>query len=369
MHYGFDAKRAFQNATGLGNYSRDLLRILAQRRPGHRYVAYGARHAAGQLAAGVEPRTPDTALGRWLPGLWRLSGLTAQLVRDGVQLFHGLSNELPLGIEKSGVRSVVTIHDLIFERFPELYSPIDRRIYAWKFRGAAERADLVIAVSEQTRADLVEFYGVAPSRIRVVHQGCRLAFQSAPAPGADEAEARRLGLPGRYLLCVGTVERRKNLELVVKAMVGLPEVPLLVVGRETGYANEVRELARRLGVAGRLRFMKTDSAETLAAIYRRAAVSIYPSRFEGFGIPIIEALFCGTPVVTTAGGVFQEAGGPGSAYVAPDDVDGLRQVLADLLGNEGRREAMRVAGRQHARRFEDEAIAERLSAVYRELGG
>lgn len=369
MHYGFDAKRAFQNATGLGNYSRDVLRILAQRRPGHRYLAYGARHAPGQLADGVEQRTPDTAWGRRLPGLWRLAGLTAQLTRDGVQLFHGLSNELPLGIEKSGVRTVVTIHDLIFERFPELYSPIDRRIYAWKARGAAERADLVIAISEQTRADLEEFYGVEPSRIRVVHQGCRLAFQSAPAPGADEAEAVRLGLPDRYLLCVGTVERRKNLELVVRALAGLPEVPLLVVGRETRYADEVRQLARRLGVDGRLRFMRIDSAETLAAVYRRATIALYPSRFEGFGIPIIEALFCGTPVVTTAGGVFQEAGGPGSAYVAPDDVEGLRRVLADLLGDERRRAAMRVAGREHARRFEDEAIAERLSGVYRELGG
>ena len=205
----------------------------------------------------------------------------------------------------------MTVHDLIFERYPELYPPIDRRIYAWKTRRAAERADLVVAVSEQTRQDLVEFYGVEPSRIRVVYQGCRPAFQAEPAPGADEAEARRLGLPDRFLLCVGTVERRKNLELLVQALAGLPEVPLLVVGRETRYAGEVRRLARRLGVEGRLRFIESASAESLATLYRRCTVSVYPSRFEGFGIPIIEALFCGAPVVTTAGGVFPEAGGPG----------------------------------------------------------
>lgn len=369
MHFGFDAKRAFQNTTGLGNYSRDVLRILAQRRPGHRYVAYGPWYVPDRLADGVEPRTPDTTWGRYLPSLWRFAGLTPQLRRDGVELYHGLSNELPLGIERSGIRTVVTIDDFIFERLPGLYQPIDRRIYAHKFRSAAERADLVVAISEQTRRDLIDFYGIDHSRIRVVYQGCRPTFQAVPSPGADEAEARRLGLPDRYLLCVGTVERRKNLELIVKALPSLPEVPLLVVGRETRYAREVRELARRLGVEGRLRFLKTDSAETLATLYRRCTVSIYPSRFEGFGIPIVEALFCGAPVVTTAGGAFSEAGGPGSAYVAPDDVDGMRQVLSELLSDEGRRAAMREAGLRHARRFTDDAIAEGLSRVYREVAG
>jgi glycosyltransferase involved in cell wall biosynthesis len=367
MHLGFDAKRAFQNSTGLGNYSRDVLRILAQQRPGHRYVAYGPRLAEGRLAEGVEGRGPDTALGRLLPSLWRASGLTSQLRRDGVELFHGLSNELPLGIEKSGVRTVVTIHDLIFERFPELYRPVDRRIYAWKFRSAAARADLVVAISEQTRRDLVERYGVAPGRIRVVYQGCHPAFQATPAPGADEAVARQLGLPDRYLLSVGTVERRKNLGLVVKALSGLPDVPLLVVGRETEYAAEVRREARRLGVEGRIRFMKGLSLEGLAALYRRCTVFLYPSRFEGFGIPIIEALFCGAPVVTTAGGVFPEAGGPGSAYLAPDDVEGLRRTLAELLADQGRRAAMAAAGLRHARRFSDQAVAEGLGRVYQEV--
>ncbi len=387
MNYGFDAKRAFQNTTGLGNYARDLLRILAQRRPGHRYLAYGAGKAgapagAGEgpavcpvngggdwLVPGLERRGPDTTWGRCLPRLWRLCGLTAQLRRDGVQLFHGLSNELPLGLERSGVRSVVTIHDLIFERFPALFSPVDRRLYAWKYRSAVARADRIIAISGQTRDDLVELYGVNPSRIRVVHQGCRPAFQAPPAPGADDEVARRLDLPPRFLLCVGTVERRKNLELVVKALPGLPGVPLLVVGRQTGYAGEVRALARRLGVEDRLRFTRTDCAGTLAALYRRCTVSVYPSRYEGFGIPIVEALFCGAPVVTTPGGACQEAAGPGAGYVGPDDVDGMRELLAALLADEGRRAEMSAAGRRHARRFEDEAIAEGLDAVYRELVG
>jgi glycosyltransferase involved in cell wall biosynthesis len=240
MLLGFDAKRAFQNSTGLGNYSRDVLRVLARHYPEHRYLANGPRRVAGRLADGVEPRGPDGALGRFIPSLWRVAGLAAQAARDGVELFHGLSNELPLGLTRTGVRSVVSIHDLIFERFPSLYRPVDRRIYRWKFRSASQRADLVVAVSEQTRRDLVELYRIDPARIRVVYQGCHPVFQAPPDPAADQVAAQRLGLPERYLLNVGTVERRKNLLLAVRALPALPGLPLLVAGRETPYAAEVR---------------------------------------------------------------------------------------------------------------------------------
>lgn len=368
MRLGFDAKRAFQNTTGLGNYSRDVLRILRARFPEHAYLAYGPRLVAGRLPEGVEARGPAGLLGRLAPSLWRVAGLAGQAERDGVELFHGLSNELPLGIERTRVRSVVSIHDLIFERFPELYRPVDRAIYRWKFRRAAERATLVIAISEQTRADLVDLYRIDPRRIRVVYQGCHPLFQAPPDPAADAAAAARLGLPERFLLNVGTVERRKNLLLLVRALPALPGLPLLVAGRETAYAAEVRAEAERLGVAGRIRWLGAGlPLADLAVLYRRCAAFAYPSIFEGFGIPIIEAHFCGAPVVTTAGGVFPEAGGPGAAYVAPTDVDGLAAALRGILDDPARADAMRRAGRAHVERFTDGAVAEALMAVYREV--
>jgi len=165
------------------------------------------------------------------------------------------------------------------------------------------------------------------------------------------------------------VERRKNLGLTVKALAGLPGVPLYVVGRETEYAEEVRQLSHRLGVAGRVRFLPGVGTADLAALYRLATVVLYPSLFEGFGIPIVEALFSGAPVVTTRGGVFPEAAGPGSAYVDPHDPEALREVLAGLLEDEGRRAAMREAGRRFAARFTDEAIVEGLFAAYRAARG
>jgi glycosyltransferase involved in cell wall biosynthesis len=366
MRVGFDAKRAFQNFTGLGNYSRDVMRVLAAHVPAHAYVAYGARHGRLALAPGVEARGPDGWLSRLLPAAWRTRWITSQLARDGLDLFHGLSNELPVGLERTRVRSVVTVHDLIFERFPELYRAADVRIHRWKARRAVRHATLVVAISEQTKQDLVELYGADPARIRVVHQGCHPAFQVGVAPERLRETASKRALPERFVLSVGTVEPRKNLVSAVRALARVPEVPLYVVGRRTAYAGEVQAEAARLGVQGRVRFLDGVDTAELAALYRLCRAVVYPSRYEGFGIPIVEALFSGAPVVTTAGGVFPEAGGPGSLYVDPDDTGAFAAALGRALDDEALRETMARTGREHARRFEDAAVARALSAVYEE---
>jgi glycosyltransferase involved in cell wall biosynthesis len=367
MNIGFDAKRVFHNATGLGNYARDVLRILHVHRPEHALFAYTPRPGKLPFEIGGERFRvcgPRGALGRALPALWRTHGIVSDLRADGIRVFHGLSNELPLGIERSGVASAVTIHDLIFERFPELYPPIDRRIYAAKARSAAARAGIVVAISEQTKRDLVDLYRVAPERIRVVYQTCHEAFR-APVPEARLREvAARHALPATFLLAVGTIERRKNLLLALRALEGLPGVPLVAVGRPTPYAEELHAFARAHGLEGRVRLLSGVTTPDLAAMYRLATVALYPSLFEGFGIPIVEALSSGTPVVTTRGGCFAEAGGPGSAYVDPHDPEELRAVLAALLVDEGRRAAMREAGLRHVARFSEEAIAAALDAAY-----
>jgi glycosyltransferase involved in cell wall biosynthesis len=367
MNIGFDAKRVFHNATGLGNYARDVLRILHAHRPEHVYYAYTPRDGRLPFELGGERfqvRRPRGVVGRALPALWRTRGIVRDLRADGIAVFHGLSNELPLGIERSGVASVVTIHDLVFERFPELYPPLDRRIYAAKARSAVARADVVVAISEQTRRDLVERYGVSADRVRVVYQTCHEAFRAEIAGERLREVQQRLDLPEVFLLAVGTIERRKNLLVALRALEGLPDVPLVAVGRPTPYAEELHAFARRHRLEGRFRLLSDVSTADLAAIYRIATISIYPSLFEGFGIPIVEALFSGTPVVTTRGGCFAEAGGPGSVYVDPHDPEELRAALADLLASPGRRAAMREAGLRHAARFSDRGIADALCEAY-----
>jgi glycosyltransferase involved in cell wall biosynthesis len=367
MNIGFDAKRVFHNATGLGNYARDVLRILHRHRPEHALIAYNPRPARlpFELEGGrFRVRGPRRLLDRALPALWRARGLVADLRADGVQVYHGLSNELPLGIERSGVASVVTIHDLVFERLPELYPPIDRRIYAAKARSATRRAGVVIAISEQTRRDLVELYGVPAASVRVVYQTCHEAFRT-PVPDDRLREvAARWALPERFVLAVGTIERRKNLLVALRALEGLPGVSLVAVGRPTPYAEELVAFARSRGLSGRFRLLTGVPTPDLAAVYRLATASVYPSLYEGFGIPIVEALFSGTPVVTTRGGCFEEAGGPGTAYVDPHDADALRETLRAILDDEGRRARMREAGLSHAARFGEEAIAAALVGAY-----
>jgi glycosyltransferase involved in cell wall biosynthesis len=369
MRVGFDAKRAFHNATGLGNYARDVLRVLCQHAPGNAYLAYNPAPGAVPFAlpgAPLEERRP-TGGWRFAPALWRSGGLSAGLRADGVELFHGLSGELPLGLEAAGVPGVVTVHDLIFERFPELYGALDRRIYRWKLRSAAARARLVVAISQQTGRDLHELCGVPWSKIRVVYQGCHPAFREpVPQERLDEV-ARRHGLTPGFVLQVGTIEPRKNLLLTVKALSGLAGATLVAVGRpNAAYAARVAEAVARAGLGARVRLLSGVPTADLPALYRLAAVAVYPSRFEGFGIPIVEALASGTPVVTTRGGVFPEAGGPGSAYVDPDHPEELRAVLASILADEGRRASMRAAGLAWAEQFRDERIAAELLAVYGE---
>jgi glycosyltransferase involved in cell wall biosynthesis len=271
-----------------------------------------------------------------------------------------------MGLGAAAIRSVVTVHDLIYERLPALYGAVDRRIYRWKTRSAAARADLVVAISGQTRRDLVELYGVPEERIRVVYQGCHAAFRQEVPPESLEAVAREYELSRPFVLQVGTIERRKNLLSTVAAVSELKGVHLVAVGRETAYAAEVRAEVARRGLTDRVRILGGVPTEKLAALYRLASVAAYPSRYEGFGIPILEALCSGTPVVTTRGGCFDEAGGPGSAYVDPADPDELRGAIAAVLADPARRSAMREAGLAHAERFSDEVIARDLSAVYEE---
>ncbi len=368
MRVGFDAKRVFHNTTGLGNYARDVLRVLAVHAPQHEYVAYNPRPGTVPFDLPGAPLTHrgPRGLGKLVPGLWRGVGVVRDLIEDRIDLFHGLSNELPVGLERTEIAGVVTIHDLIFERFPRLYGAVDRQIYRWKFRSAAERARLVVAISQQTGRDLHDFYGVPWSRIRVVYQGCHPAFWRAiPAPQLEEV-ARRYALSPGFVLQVGTIEERKNLLLTARAVATLPGVTLLAVGRVTPYARKVQDFLEQAGLGGRVRLLSGVGTDELAALYRLAAVAVYPSFFEGFGIPIVEALASGTPMVTTRGGVFPEAAGPGSAYVDPRDPEELRTVLASILGDPDRGAAMRAAGLSYAERFQDERIAAGLLQVYAE---
>lgn len=371
IQIGYDAKRANANRTGLGNYSRFIIRALKESGSGDRLRLYIPKRKANTeydellTLPGVSSHLPDRPWWRALSALWRTFFIAPQLKREGVELFHGLSNELPTGLRERGIRSIVTIHDLIFEVLPACYKPADRLIYRQKFRSACRRADRVVAVSECTKRDIVRLYGIDPQKIEVIYQGCDEMFAKEYSPEEIRAVAQRYDLPARYLLNVGTLEERKNLLEIVQALKHLPEeIHLVAVGKHTAYTSQVEAYAAAHGLKHRLHLLHKVAYRDLPLIYGGAEVMAYPSRYEGFGIPIIEALNMGIPVVAATGSCLEEAGGPATLYVSPDSPEELAAAVQRILNEEGLRERMAEAGRRYVERFHKEVIAKQMSELY-----
>lgn len=373
---GFDAKRANANRTGLGNYSRFVIEALSRACGDGAYfrLYIPKRKANKEFDAiadmpNVEAMVPRGGLWQKLSPVWRTLRVTADAKGDEVVLYHGLSNELPLGLSRRGILGVVTIHDLIFLRYPSYYSLIDRTIYKWKFRSACRRADRIIAVSECTKRDIVEFFGTDPDKIDVVYQGCDKMFSQPVGEEKCAEVADRYSLPQRYLLTVGTLEERKNLMAIVEALALLPhDIHLVAVGRRTPYTDRVMLRVEELGIGERVHILSNVAYGDLPAVYAGAEVFVYPSRFEGFGIPIIEAMSMGIPVVAATGSCLEEAGGGSSIYVSPDDFWGMADAVKSIMSDDELRRKMTEEGRRYVERFAPENVARGIMNCYRHIG-
>lgn len=367
MKIGFDAKRAFHNRSGLGNYSRDLIRMLSHFYPENNYLLYNPK--PGKVTFHLEENTeevfPNSAIWRFLSSFWRQKTITNQLKDDHIEIFHGLSGEIPRGIQNTTIKVIVTIHDLIFVRYPELYKPIDRKIYLNKFQYAADHSDVIIAISEQTKKDIVQFLNVDPKHVKVVYQGCNAAYKKSYSNEELHQTSAKFNLPKQFILNVGTVEKRKNLLNLVKAIENL-NCDLVVVGNDkSDYAQEVKAYLHMNQLSNRVHFLKNVSTDELAQIYQMASIFVYPSIFEGFGIPIIEALFSKTPVITSKESCFSEAGGPDSIYIDPDNPKDIEKAIQTVLENEELRKKMKEKGLIYAQQFNDDVIAKNIVDIYK----
>ena len=377
MKIGYDGKRAAQNFTGLGNYSRYAIEALAQNFPNEEFLVYVPKEVNNKkfdsiLSAAAGAVKKVLPLGRWngfFKSLWRVWGVTDDILRDGVQVFHGLSNELPLTIRRAHpqVKSVVTVHDLIFLKCPDCYPVIDRQIYDYKFRRACINADHVIAVSECTKRDIVKHYGIAPEKISVIYQGCDALF-SKEATEERKAEVRaKYSLPQKFVVSVGTIEKRKNLLSLVKAMSLLPEdVHLVAIGRRTKYTALIDKYVAENNLQGRVHLLHGVPYLDLPVIYQCADVFAYMSIYEGFGIPLLEALNSRVPVVAATGSCLEEAGGPGSKYTAPYDVEAIAAALKECF-DPAVREAMIEKGLEWASKFTPKNFAEQTMECYKRV--
>lgn len=370
MIIGYDGKRAINNMTGLGNYSRLVIESVALTFPASKLLVYTPKLSENPRLAeirslhNVEFRLPPPQ--GFQGSLWRTFGMTNNLRADKVEIFHGLSNELPLNIKSSGIPSVVTIHDVIYRRRPQCYNAVDRILYDFKYGRSCHNATRIIAVSQRTKDDIVEIYGVSPEKIDVVYQGCDDSFKTVMPPDKLESIRRRLLLPQRYVLQVGTIEERKNLELTVRAMSSVPkDVKLLIVGRDRkGYLAKVKGIAKELGILSRLDIRHDITFADLPAVCQMAEVVAYPSFYEGFGIPVLEGLESRRPVIAATGSCLEEAGGEAAFYVHPDDPRAMGDIICGLLDGSISSADRIEKGLRHAARFNTSEMADRLMSIY-----
>ena len=365
MRIGFDAKRYFLNKTGLGNYSRDLVRIMEEYYPANEYIKYTPK-IKGSTLDDINTKLPKGKIDTLFNSLWRNRWIIKDLVSDNIQLYHGLSGEIPKGLKNTSIKSVVTIHDLIFLKFPELYNPIDRILYNNKFKYAVHHADKIIAISEQTKNDIVEYYNIDAAKIAVIYQGCHPTFKTIKTQEQKDRIREKYNLPKQFLLNVGSIEPRKNALQIIKAIENI-DIPLVIVGKETKYSAEIQQYISQKGLQDRVHILQGFTMEELSTLYAMADIFIYPSKYEGFGIPIIEALYAGTPVITTNSGVFPEAGGPSSCYINPENINDISNAIQNILANDALKAEMIRKGLAFVQRFNDDVIASQWARVYTDL--
>jgi glycosyltransferase involved in cell wall biosynthesis len=382
MKIGYDAKRAYHNGTGLGHYSRTLLQSLAHYYPQHQYYLFNPKRSATFSLPGkmIHEILPGSFHHKIFRSAWRSSWVKRDLKRLKIDLYHGLSHEIPLGIHQTGIPSVVTMHDLIHERHPEQYNPIDVRIYKKKFRYACQHSSHIVAISEQTKRDIIEFYKIPEKKITVCYQSCNPAF-GIRVPEEEKIRIKeKYGLPAEYFLYVGSIIERKNLLAVCKAVFQLRNdwtVPLVVIGNGTNYKQQVKDYIVQNGLEQKIIFLSENqsalasasfqTAADFPAIYQSAIAMIYPSFFEGFGIPVLEALWSRIPVITSGLSCLPEAGGPGSYYVNPANATEIATGMKKIYEDKQFAAAIIEKGWEYAQLFTPQKCAAAIMNVYGQL--
>ncbi len=371
LRLGYDAKRLFQNFTGLGNYSRTLLRNLVRYFPDEKYHLFTPK-----VVDNTEThffRQPQHFKVHISPSrfrnYWRTFSIKDDLRKQQIQVYHGLSHEIPVGLPQTGIKSVVTIHDLIFKHYPDYFPFWDRQIYDAKFSYSCKHADAVVAISESTKDDIVRFFDISPEKIEVIYQTCHDRFKTPLPEHTLRAVMEQYDLPENFMLYVGSIIPRKNLLGIVEAMSMMPKdfyLPLVVIGNGKSYKKKVLQHLRKHRLEKYVHFPKVRY-EDLPALYQNAEVFLYPSYYEGFGIPIIEALYSQTPVLTTNVSSLPEAAGPGAHYVHPEHSPEIAEGIKSILGDTVYREKLVEEGYDYVQKFDSEPTTQAMMNLYRRI--
>lgn len=376
MRIGFDGKRAFHTARGLGSYSRTVISYLAEFYPDDQFIVFTPSLRRPKLSQwhlaykNIEIVTPTQWWAKIFPSLWRTFYLSKEIEKYHLDLYHGLSHELPWRIESTGVKTVVTIHDLIYVKFPHFFNFIDRYIFEKKFSSSIRRADRVIAICQQTKNDIVEHFKTSAEKIEVVYQSCHPRFF---AEGMQEQYLNwrnELSLPDYYILYLGALVPNKNIELVIRALAMIPadKRPLFVVaGQRSSHYPKLVKLVEALDIGSSVKWLIAPDDKFLPALYDGAELFCFPSFYEGFGIPVIEALCQATPVLTSKQGALEEAAGPGGHFIDPTSVEQCLHGIVKILEDQHYADSLGQQGKAHVQKFNAKAVTQKLYSLYARL--
>ena len=359
---GFDARPVLALNSGIGQYVRQLFPAMFRLDDCHEWVAYASQEARPHLqvedAIGritLKPHPP-----KWGRAWWKKTG-------DSLDVFHGTNFKAPQYGQKS---TVLTIHDLWLDRYPAYSKKLfGQRLSSWKTRRGGIRADKIIAVSQFSKQEIHEVLAIPMEKIVVIYHGC----SSEMYPDQDEdnwnAVRARLGLSDRpFILFVGGAEPRKNHRVLFEALAQSPklakEFSLLAIGDETARGESLWQTAQNLGLSDIVRCPGALSIGDLRVVYSQAAAFVFPSHYEGFGIPLLEAMACGTPIITGQNTALPEVAGDAALYVNVQDTDQLGAALDQLLHDAGLQERLRQRGFERVKHFSWERAAKETLAVY-----
>lgn len=333
LRIAFDAKRLFNNFTGLGNYSRSLVKKMQQFYPNHEYHLFttkATKNVETEYFFDSQKFTIHTPTS-WKP-FWRTFGMATDVNAINPDIFHGLSHEIPFGLDPN-IATVITFHDLIYEIYPKQFGLWDRNLYHFKYRSSAKRTQFIIAISESTKKDLMQLYDLEEDKITVLYQSCSDVFMDEKPLETINNDMIPVDLVGYYLY-VGSIIERKGLLQIIMAYAQLPaeyRKPLVIVGKgDKSYIQKVEGMIQYYNLESNIVFVHGMTNQQLVQVYDNSFCLIYPSVYEGFGIPVIESLFRNKPVITSDLSSLPEAAGPGAILVNPYDIKELTQAMIDL---------------------------------------
>jgi glycosyltransferase involved in cell wall biosynthesis len=375
LRIGFDATPAVRQGGGIGRYTRELLRALGATDTQNRYSLYYASPAGRPRQA--LPALPPNFKVRglpfddvWFARVWQRAQvpLPVELITGRLDLFH--SPDFTLPPVRRGTRTLLTVHDLSFVRDPDSAVPVLRDYLNKVVPRSVARADHVLADSAATRDDILALYGPTPEKVTVLYSGVNEVFQPVSDAARLSAVRERYALGGApFVLAVGTLQPRKNYARLIQAFADLPqrELNLVIAGGRGWLYDSIFAEVERLGLGQRVIFPGFVTDEDLPALYSAAVVLAYPSIYEGFGLPILEAFACGTPVVTSNASCLPEVAGEAALKVPPTDVAALAEALNRALTDSALRTRLIAAGRERARLFGWDKAAQTLMQTFHDL--